>query len=390
MDEMNRLDVLIVYSKALATSASNSSIRNITPFPKKSKNESYNIVYGYFLEICKRLHLKAGFSTSGDIIGPGSCRSFWTYKNKKWARVNSPCYSKLIFDKFSPVNEESRRGRNLLFSDTSVKPFNDPYLFGLFFDKQKTFDKLANFGIPTVSIDYKDIESVTLACRVLQRMVAKNKFKNDFGEEVVMKDRFGSGGRHVWKFEADDIGKMARRAKRNTKVSFIIQPFVKFDKGFNYGKLKASTDIRLVYLNGRVVQCYIRVAKNGDFRCNEHRGGLLTYITQQEIPADLVKKSNQIAKRLDKQCSLFTLDFLISNNGNSYLLEGNTGPGLDWNMSLKRNEIEAKKLIRLVVKELAVRANVAPTSRKELVVVTYPVLNVPPIIYPTPALVNTL
>jgi glutathione synthase/RimK-type ligase-like ATP-grasp enzyme len=132
------------------------------------------------------------------------------------------------------------------------------------------------------------------------------------------------------------------------------------------------------------------VAKNGDFRCNEHRGGLLTYITQQEIPADLVKKSNQIAKRLDKQCSLFTLDFLISNNGNSYLLEGNTGPGLDWNMSLKRNEIEAKKLIRLVVKELAVRANVAPTSRKELVVVTYPVLNVPPIIYPTPALVNTL
>ena len=48
-------------------------------------------------------------------------------------------------------------------------------------------------------------------------------------------------------------------------------------------------------------------------------------------------------------------DFIISNNGNIYLLEGNTGPGLDWNLLIRENEIEGQKLIRMIVKELVGR-----------------------------------
>jgi glutathione synthase/RimK-type ligase-like ATP-grasp enzyme len=130
-----------------------------------------------------------------------------------------------------------------------------------------------------------------------------------------------------------------------------------FDKGFSYKNNLAATDIRLIYLKGEIVQSYIRVAKPGEFRCNEHQGALLTYLSLDELPKALVAKSSIIAKILDKRDSLFTLDFIMSNNGNAYFLEGNTGPGLDWNMSLKNNEIEAKKLINMVVKELGLRAN---------------------------------
>jgi D-alanine-D-alanine ligase-like ATP-grasp enzyme len=59
-----------------------------------------------------------------------------------------------------------------------------------------------------------------------------------------------------------------------------------------------------------------------------------------------------VAEILNKKCSLYTLDFIVSNSGNAYLLEGNTNPGLDWNVNLPENEIEAKKLINLVVEEL--------------------------------------
>ena len=97
------------------------------------------------------------------------------------------------------------------------------------------------------------------------------------------------------------------------------------------------------------------MAKTGDFRCNEHQGGLLKYISKNEVPQEVVTTSNKIANVLNKKCSLYTLDFLISNNGNIYLLEGNTGPGLDWNLSIKENEIEAQKLIRIIVKELVTR-----------------------------------
>ena len=84
--------------------------------------------------------------------------------------------------------------------------------------------------------------------------------------------------------------------------------------------------------------------------------GLACYLSLKEIPKKLVDKSNLISAMLNKKGSLFALDFIVSNNGNTYLLEGNAGPGLDWNMSLKRNELEAKKLIRLVVKQLTARS----------------------------------
>jgi glutathione synthase/RimK-type ligase-like ATP-grasp enzyme len=94
------------------------------------------------------------------------------------------------------------------------------------------------------------------------------------------------------------------------------------------------------------------MAKAGDFRCNEHQGGLLKYISEREVPSEVVIHSNKIARLLNNKRSLIALDFVISNHGNVCLLEGNTGPGLDWNLSIKENEIEGKKFIRLIVKEL--------------------------------------
>ncbi|KKQ30084.1 MAG: hypothetical protein US68_C0012G0023 [Candidatus Shapirobacteria bacterium GW2011_GWE1_38_10] len=357
MNKISKFDVLIVYSEKLAVSASDVNVAT-TPFQKTSSSESYSVVYGYFMEICSRFGLKAAFTTSKDIVGPGTCSSFWQFKNNKWLKVNRPCFSTLIFDKFSPKRIGVKTRRDLLFSKAEIKPFNDPDLFNLFFDKQKTYEKLSKYAIPTISLGEGNTSaSVEKACLALNKLLDQHPDSGDFGTDIIMKDRFGAGGRHIFKFKSGQPKKMLAAMERNPKVSYIIQPFALFDKGFSYQKCFASTDIRLIYLKGEIVQSYIRVAKSGDFRCNEHRGGLLTYLSTDELPKALVAKSGLIAKLLNKNCSLFTLDFIMSNSGNAYFLEGNTGPGLDWNMSLKRNEIEAKKLIRMVVRELGVRAN---------------------------------
>jgi glutathione synthase/RimK-type ligase-like ATP-grasp enzyme len=175
---------------------------------------------------------------------------------------------------------------------------------------------------------------------------------------------------------------MLRVITRNARISFIIQPFALFDKGFCYRKTTSSTDIRLIYLNGEIIQSYIRVAKAGDFRCNEHQGGSLTYLGINEIPEKLIEKSKLIAEILDKK-SLYALDYIISNNGNVYLLEGNTGPGLDWNVSRKKNEIEAKKLIKLIVKELAVRIDPELSFKTDNLL--NPIEIISPLIFPTAA-----
>jgi len=293
-----------------------------------------------------------GFTTSADIIGPGLCRSFWTYNHGVWVKHLNPCHSHLIFDKFSPTSIKSKTNRQLLFSDPLVKPFNDPILYDLFFDKQLTYNQLSQYSIPTIPLQSLSPQHVSDSCASLSQLKKLHSQTSDFSTDIIMKDRFGAGGRHVHKFKANQSLEMYQLAKRHPRVSFIIQPFTKFDKGFSYQDIPASTDIRLIYLKGKIIQSYIRSAKANEFRCNEHQGGLLTYLSLSQIPDHLVKKSNQIAKELNCANSLFTLDFIISNRGNSYLLEGNTGPGLDWNMSIEKNEIEAKKLIRLVANEL--------------------------------------
>ena len=352
MEKITIFDVLIVYSDRLAKSAYSLSADISTPFPKGSNSEVYNVVYKYFLKICKKNNLKAAFTTTTDITGAGRCRSYWLFENNGWIKVRESGYSKLIFDKFSPINKRIETARKLLFSSKKVKPFNHPYLFNLFFDKQQTYKKLHKFSIPTVIIKDATGESIYRALRSLKEIVSIHPHKYDFSDEIIMKNRFGAGGRRVYKFKAKQTKKMMASMKRNEKISYIIQPFVKFDKGFSYKNSQVATDIRLIYLGVKIIQTYIRMAKPGDFRCNEHQGGLLKYISKSEVPQEVVSTSRKIANVLNKKCSLYTLDFIISNSGNIYLLEGNTGPGLDWNLLIRENEIEGKKLIRMIVKEL--------------------------------------
>ncbi len=371
MNQITNFDVLIVYSEKLANSASSVSGVITAPFPKGSDNESYNLVYGYFLKYCRKNNLKAAFTTSADIVGAGKCQSYWLFKRNTWIKVQKIGFSKLIFDKFAPKGKSRKIKRNLLFSSKQIRPFNDPYLFDLCFDKQRTYDRLSKFFIPTVTIEDNTRQGVIKAQKLLKEIIAKHQGRNDFSEEVVMKDRFGAGGLKVYKFGNDQTEMMIASVKKHKGVSFIIQPFVKFDKGFSIQNSFGSTDIRLIYLGQKIVQTYIRIAKKGDFRCNEHAGGLLTYISKDEVPLGITAVSKSIAKTLNKKYSLFALDFITSNDGNIYLLEANTGPGLDWNLSIKENEIEAKKLMRIIIKEIVRRISSSNnTSERKAVVAT--------------------
>ena len=81
MNTLITFDALIVYTETLAVSASDISM-GLCPFPIGSRSETYNNVYGYFLEVCEKKNLSVAFTTSADIIGAGMCKSFWTYQNK--------------------------------------------------------------------------------------------------------------------------------------------------------------------------------------------------------------------------------------------------------------------------------------------------------------------
>lgn len=352
MPTSNVFDAIVVYNSSTALSASNRSKQIVAPFSEQS---THNKAYGYFLKTCLDYNLKAALTTSSDIIGPGEFKSYWTYTDKTWTKHVKQCKTNQIFTKFSPTTEEGKRLRKLLFSSPSIKPFDSFKIFELFFDKQKTFDTLSHHSIPTLTLTSSSIAGIKQTCSELSAMVDALPHKNDFTDSIIMKDRFGAGGQNIYKFKSSNTKSICETIDNNPSLSFVIQPFAKFDKGYTYNQITSATDIRLIYMNGQIVSCYLRMAKSGDFRCNQHQGGSVQYLTVDKIPNDIVSKANQIANILGKKSILYTLDFIISNNGNPYFLEGNTGPGLNWDQSDQVDKVEAKKLISLIVKELSYR-----------------------------------
>jgi hypothetical protein len=354
MNNTSIFDVLVVYSDKLATSASSKNSSSKRPFSKKSGRTNYNDAYAYFLKMCSENYLNAAFTTSSDIIGPGKCSSYWLFNKDKWQKVDKKCYSPLIFDKFSPRSDLQKNRRKTLFSNSLVKPFNTKPLFYLFFDKQKTYEYLQEFSIPTVEVLNTKIADIKFAIETLSVLTSNHPNKDDFSRNLILKDRFGAGGNDIYYIDSkNSVRKIAEILKKNKEKYFIIQPFVKYDKGHEHQNYLGFIDIRTVFVGNKLIQTYIRIAKDKEFRCNEHKGATLLYISKSQIPTKVLNVANKITSSIGKGGMLFALDFIISNSGNVYLVEGNCGPGIDWNLSLKENEIMAKKLIRKIVTGLS-------------------------------------
>lgn len=345
------LDVLVVYSSNLAMSASLADTKTTFPFHKDSPQNNYNLSYAHLLETCEKQGLSAGFTTSSDIIAPGTCESFWTRKQDKWQKNQGKAHSFNIFDKISPSSLERIQERKTLLADKLVRPFNHRSLFKLFFDKLSTYKNLPRYSIPTVYVTSSEDIDIENAVKKLETLKNNHAFPEDFKDTYVLKDRYGAGGNFVFEISLNPVQKIQQFMKENPEVHFILQPFLAFDKGFAYKNNQTATDIRLIFHQSDLLQCYLRMAKANDFRCNEHQGGELVYVNPTDIPEKIKVVARKMAQNINKPHSLYALDFAVSNNGNIYCIEGNTGPGIDWDIDKKINEKMSKELIRTIVTE---------------------------------------
>lgn len=360
MNKPQLYDLIVIYSE-FANSAGDKKYREKAPFSFKDRYEIYNDSYSYFLLKCRKIGIKAAFATFRDIIGPGLFKSFWTY-NKKWIRHSGRAYSRVLFDKFTPTSAEQQKKLKLLTSSKEIYMFNNRKIIDIFQNKLNTYKCFKKFAIPSVEITSPSKQKIILAKIELDRILKKHKCKIDFKNGCIIKDNTGAGGYRIHKVDINNssINKIKRFYKSDKKnkemLSYTLQPFIKCNKGFSFGKYHGFIDLRLIILNHKIVQAYIRVAKKGKFRCNEHQGGELIYISKKIIPKKVLAVIKKIIRRLDTKLdlkhSLYALDFIQSNNGNLYFIEGNTNPGLDWNHKKKVNEEKSKELVNIIVNEV--------------------------------------
>lgn len=355
MKHNTHFDVLVVYSSLLASSAVSRKKGNISPFSLSEGHSDYDSAYAYFLDACKKRQVKAAFTTSADITGPGTCRSYWLHDQSGWKKIQRSGTAEVIFDKCAPLSERQRQQRDLLFSAPKIQPFNEAPLYQLFFDKHSTYAFLPESAIPTVIISDGTPSSIAAAIQQLDRLMGLHPHWPDFTDGYVLKDRHGCAGVHVYSVKHGDMEQIASILAANPQVKFVLQPMLQFDHGYSYKGLPGRTEMRLIFMGEQVVQTYIRVATANEFRCNANQGGTSIYIRLSDIPNNVLGMAYAVAERLPTHDSLYALDFVVSNAGNPYLLEGNTGPGLNWAAGNKMDEQKSKELIEMVVSELAKR-----------------------------------
>jgi len=357
-------DVVVIYSGNIAYSAMQKDAD--APFHPKGRQAIYNDSYRYFLFSCKKWGLKAAFATSEDIIGAGRFKSFWTY-NKGWIKNYGEAKTKILFFKFTPRNQRQKNQLKLLASSKSIYFFNSPKLKNIFQNKLNTYKYFKEFTIPTIETKSLSKKTILSAKQQLDTLLEKRKYADDFNDYYIIKDKTGAGGFRIFKVnfakaksvDFDAILKQYGLDKQKPQdACYIIQPFIDCSRGFVFGQYKGMIDLRVIVLNKKIVQTYIRIAKKGNFRSNEHQGGNLVYLPLNVLPKDVLLMTRKIIARLNKKLSLnhavYSLDFIRSNQGHLYFIEGNDAPGIDWNHKKRLNEKKSKELIDLIVKELAI------------------------------------
>jgi len=355
MDTPTQLDVLVVYSSANALSASVPNSLSKHPFSLSSHEAGYNKSYAYFLRECEKAGLSAGLTASSDIIGPGTTKCYWVVQSGNWVKMHSSARAQQIFDKLSSPVAERAAERTLLFSQENIVSFNAPEIISVFTDKFLTFHKFSHATLPTVALPSRKAKDILPALAELEALRLLPQHTKNFSQQVILKDRFGSGGNEVHKIDLPTVGRIQAIMRKRTDISYILQPFLLFDTGFSYHGNTTATDIRLVFHNNDLLQCYLRTAEDGDFRCNAHQGGEVQYIKKGEIPPKVVAAAEHILQQLNQPKALISLDFAMSNAGTVYLVEGNSGPGLNWDENMKLDEKKVKQMIRSIVQELKAR-----------------------------------
>ncbi len=134
------------------------------------------------------------------------------------------------------------------------------------------------------------------------------------GAPVVVKILEGTQGIGVVLAETHNAAESVIEAFRGLKANIIVQEFIKEAKG---------CDIRCFVVGDKVVASMMRMAKEGEFRSNLHRGGIA-------IKVKITPLERQTAVKAAKALGLAVagVDILRSDNG-PLVIEVNSSPGLE-------------------------------------------------------------
>jgi glutathione synthase/RimK-type ligase-like ATP-grasp enzyme len=235
----------------------------------------------------------------------------WAYRNKKWIKITTPVKPDLIFDKIMGKRDYQMFNFKMDLSK-KTKIFNHPLFRTMTDNKLAQYLILGEFMPKSIlAVDKEDLP------KALKKIPSS---------KVVIKPLYGSGGFGII------IGDKNKIKKSKIEYPVFIQEFIRSEKGIpGFSKNDQVADLRMVFMNHKLIYALSRIAKKGSLFTNFHQGATAVLVPEKNIPASVKKMSREI---IDKKLGIFSkanysLDFIFTNSGEPILVEMNTTPGFD-------------------------------------------------------------
>jgi glutathione synthase/RimK-type ligase-like ATP-grasp enzyme len=278
---------------------------------KKAKpfsNKDYQYSYEYFYDLCQKNGIQM-YRASYEWYDyeKNIFKHAWIFESKggKWKKVSN-IKPDLIYDK----------------TKARAEVYYKKELIGMkyAFINKLTFTQL---------IDDKLTVSLLFSKWCKKNFLIENK--NDLKKYLpkiktklaVLKPLIESGGKGIQIANGKDL-----LAKANIGRTYLLQEFIDSSKGVP-GLSRQMHDLRLVFINDKVIYSYIREPQAGSYLANLAQGGKLIIVPKSKLPKSLfpiIKYANELFQAFNPR--IYSIDFMFDENKKPWIVELNSMPGL--------------------------------------------------------------
>lgn len=298
---------------------------------KPFKNKDYQYSYEYFYTLCKKNGIQM-YRASYEWYDYKKhiFKYAWIYEgeNANWKRVFN-IKPDLIYDK--------TKARMEVYYKKELIREKYPFLNNLEFTRLID-DKL------TTSLLFEKWSKKSWLIENKKDLI--NYLPKIKSARVVLKPLIESGGKGVLILKKGEVGK-----KTKIKKPHLLQEFIDSSGGVPRVS-KGIHDLRLVFINDKIIYAYIREPKKGSFLANLAQGGSLTIVPKTQLPKSLfpiVKHADKIFAAFNPR--VFCIDFMFDKKKKPWIIELNSMPGLFFTPEEKLSMIEMYKELLNVFKK---------------------------------------
>ena len=272
---MKRIKTIVVYCKTLDFGGD--------PF----ENAYYWEAYQDLIVGLQNRGIDAYFAKAGSYAGNGVFAEAYTFEEKSKTTDNlvkhTDVVADLVFD----------RG---YFPGRDVPMVNPPSMHKIGNSKVEIYKHFAQF------------QPFSVICNNRQELL--DALQKITGDQVVVKEAEGSGGSQVYIGTRDEVN--AKVA--DDRFPVLAQTFMDTSVGVP-GLVNGRHDFRMIMCGGELVGCYLRTPKDGEYRANVSKGGTMTYLSVNDIPAEAAEIAHQIDEQFKDGPRYYSVDMAHTAEG---------------------------------------------------------------------------